>query len=84
LRGEESVGASAHSTLIAEEMQVAFDRALAGLSEPVREVFQMSRRDGLKYGEIARALDISVKTVEARMGRALKEMRVALAAWLPT
>ena len=39
----------------------------------------MSRFEGLKYSEIAHKLSISVKKVEANMGRALKEFRKALA-----
>jgi RNA polymerase sigma-70 factor (ECF subfamily) len=38
----------------------------------------MNRFEGLKYSEIAERLAISVKTVEANMGRALKEFRKAL------
>ena len=49
----------------------------------MRETFELSRKSGLKYNEIASVLGISVKTVEARMGRALKELRERLAPWLP-
>ena len=38
---------------------------------------------GLKYLEIASTLDISVKTVEAQMGKALRILRAQLAAYLP-
>jgi RNA polymerase sigma-70 factor (ECF subfamily) len=38
----------------------------------------MSRDGGLTYAEIARSLDISVKTVETQMGRALKSLRSSL------
>lgn len=83
VRGAEAVDASTPAELAAAELDAAFRRVLAGLPEPVREVFLMSRRDHLKYGEIAVALGISVKTVEARMGRALKELREQLKDWLP-
>jgi RNA polymerase sigma-70 factor (ECF subfamily) len=46
-------------------------------------VFELSRRDGLRYSEIAVVLGISVKTVEAQMGKALRVLRTELAAWLP-
>ena len=38
----------------------------------------MNREEGLKYREIALKLDISEKTVEAHMGRALKALRQRL------
>jgi RNA polymerase sigma-70 factor (ECF subfamily) len=66
------------------ELQDAVAEAMSELSPPQREVFEMSRRDGMTYPEIASALDISVKTVEARMGRALRHLRERLAAWLPS
>jgi len=65
------------------ELQAVVAEAMAELSPPQREVFEMSRRDGLTYPEIANALNISVKTVEARMGRALRHLRERLAPWLP-
>jgi RNA polymerase sigma-70 factor (ECF subfamily) len=40
-----------------------------------REIFILSREYGLKYREIAEKLNISVKTVEAQMGEALKTLR---------
>jgi RNA polymerase sigma-70 factor (ECF subfamily) len=39
----------------------------------------MNRFEGLKYSEIAEKLSVSVKTVEANMGKALKEFRKELA-----
>jgi RNA polymerase sigma-70 factor (ECF subfamily) len=39
----------------------------------------MSRKYGMKYSEIAEKLSISLKTVEANMGKALKEFRHSLA-----
>jgi RNA polymerase sigma-70 factor (ECF subfamily) len=83
VRGESSVSPTAHAQVVAEELDDAIVRSVAGLPEPVREVFELSRKNGLKYAEIANVLGISVKTVEARMGRALKELRERLAPWLP-
>jgi RNA polymerase sigma-70 factor (ECF subfamily) len=58
-------------------------QAVADLPDEVRETFLMSRVDGLTYAEIAAAVGMSVKTVEARMGRALRLVRERLAPWLP-
>ncbi|MBU1821119.1 MAG: LuxR C-terminal-related transcriptional regulator, partial [Bacteroidetes bacterium] len=38
-------------------------------------IFRMSREEGLRYREIADLLNISIKTVETQMGRALKTLR---------
>lgn len=42
------------------------------------EIFKLSRLEGLKYQEIADHLEISVKTVEVQMGKALKVLREKL------
>jgi RNA polymerase sigma-70 factor (ECF subfamily) len=46
-------------------------------------VFELSRARGLRYAEIAAVMGISVKTVEAQMGKALRLLRERLAPWLP-
>jgi len=38
-------------------------------------IFLMKKEDGFTYNEIAEILDISVKTVETQMGRALRYLR---------
>ena len=40
-----------------------------------RRIFLLSKRDGLKYQEIAEELHISVKTVENQISKALKALR---------
>ncbi|MCU0633741.1 MAG: RNA polymerase sigma-70 factor [Gemmatimonadaceae bacterium] len=54
-------------------------RAIELLPPRCREIFLLSREHNLSYADIARALDISVKTVETQMGRALKKLRDAVA-----
>lgn len=64
------------------ELDIAVQRAVQSLPDRCREVFELSRVHGLKYAEIARQLGISVKTVEAQMGKALRTLRERLAPWL--
>lgn len=51
--------------------------AIDSLPEKCREVFLMSKRDGLKYEEIAEELDISVNTVKNQVSKALKTLKGA-------
>ncbi len=61
-----------------KELQARIARILEKLPERCGKIFCMSRFEGLKYAEIAEKLSVSVKTVEANMGRALKEFRKEL------
>jgi RNA polymerase sigma-70 factor (ECF subfamily) len=61
------------------ELQSRVARVLERLPERCSMIFRMSRFEGLKYSEIADKLAVSLKTVEADMGKALKEFRKALA-----
>lgn len=74
---------SAEEELLGSELEQVVREAIGGLSDDCREVFQLSRESGLKYAEIATTLEISIKTVEKRMGQALAELRERLAGWLP-
>jgi len=78
----EAVDSTAHSLVVEEEMHVAVKKAVDRLPDRCREVFVLSRTHGLKYAEIATALGISIKTVEAQMGKALKTLREELAPWI--
>ena len=64
--------------LNAKELSEVINKALNSLPERCRIIFKMSRDEGLKYHEIAEKLSISVKTVEANMGKALKQFRTYL------
>jgi RNA polymerase sigma-70 factor (ECF subfamily) len=60
------------------ELQERVAKILERLPERCGKIFTMSRFEGLKYNEIAEKLSVSIKTVEANMGRALKEFRKEL------
>jgi RNA polymerase sigma-70 factor (family 1) len=58
-----------------EEFNRFLNTTLAEIPEKNRAVFLMNRIDKLTYSEIAACLDVSVKTVEKRMGEALEIIR---------
>jgi RNA polymerase sigma-70 factor, ECF subfamily len=59
----------------AGELQQIINRTLDSLPERCGRIFRLNRFEGLKYHEIAEKLSISVKTVEANMGKALRILR---------
>jgi RNA polymerase sigma-70 factor (ECF subfamily) len=65
------------------EIEIALQAAVAELPDRCRQVFELSRVEGLKYAEIATRLGISVKTVEVQMGKALRVLRERLRPWMP-
>ena len=69
--------------LAAAELATAVRRAVERLPERCRLIFTLHREQGLTYAEIAAVLDLSPKTVETQMGRALKALRKSLAAYRP-
>lgn len=79
----ESVSDFSSTSLEATELQLLIDGAVNELPPERRKIFLMSRNLGLKYQEIADQLGLSVKTVEAQMGKALKYLRQALREYLP-
>ena len=70
-------------TVMASELEDRIYKALNKLPEQCRLVFKLSRFEELKYAEIAEQLNISIKTVENQMGKALKIMREQLKDYLP-
>jgi RNA polymerase sigma-70 factor (ECF subfamily) len=61
--------------LQASEIDRIVQSTMSSMPKKVRTIFELSRTEGLKYKEIADRLSISIKTVEANMGKALKLFR---------
>jgi len=64
------------------ELEQHIQKAIDELPEQCSIIFRMSRFEEMKYKDIATQLNISVKTVENQMGKALKLMRTKLADFL--
>jgi RNA polymerase sigma-70 factor (family 1) len=72
------VTANADTRLESEEVDASVRRAIAALPIRYAPVLQLRWEHGLTYAEIARVLELPVKTVETRVGRALRMVRPAL------
>ena len=64
--------------LITKELENSIKDAIENLPEKCKEIFKLSRFKGLKYREIAEELNISVKTVETQMSRAIESLKEKL------
>jgi RNA polymerase sigma-70 factor (family 1) len=60
------------------ELTTKLDEIINTLPQRQKEVYLLHRVEGLKYNEIAERLNISVKTIETHMSRALKTIREKL------
>jgi len=65
-----------------QELQERIRHAVETLPPRCRAVFELSRYESLSYKEIAERMDISIKTVENQMSKALKHLRSVLKHYL--
>jgi len=70
--------ASADQILDRDNLQAAIDEIIQSLPEKCRQVFMLSRIEGMSQKEIAAKLGISKKTIENHMTKALKTLRSEL------
>ncbi len=66
------------SQFYADELDEKIKQCIKGLPRKCREIFYLSRYKGLSHEEIARKLNLSVRTVENHIGNALKKLRKML------
>ncbi|MEO1259399.1 MAG: RNA polymerase sigma-70 factor [Bacteroidota bacterium] len=72
----------ANETLQAADLEKIIHTAIANLPERCRIVFTLCRLEKLSHKEIAAQLDISTKTVENQMTRALSMLRKKIAPYV--
>lgn len=68
--------------LLDSELTVQIERAIQSLPDVIRETFMLNRFEGLSYQQIANQENISVKTVEYRISKALAILRKDLGDYL--
>ena len=73
----------AASVIVETELENAILHAVEYLPEKCKNVFMMSRIEGLNHKEISQELNISTKTIENHITKALKVMKVHLRDFLP-
>lgn len=68
---------------IVDELVQKIEEAISNLPETYREAFKLNRFDNMSYKEIATKYNVSVKTIDYRIGQALKILRIELKDYLP-
>jgi RNA polymerase sigma-70 factor (ECF subfamily) len=64
--------------VLRSELEERLEKAMANLPDKFKEAFEMNRNEGLKYHEIASKLNVSVRTIEVRISKALDLLRNSL------
>ena len=65
-----------------KELRLTLQQATNNLIEPGKEIFKLSREESLSHREIALKLNISVKTVEYHIGKAMRHFKAQLKDYL--
>ena len=66
-----------------EDLEHAIENAIARLPERCKQIFIMSKLQGIRHADIAQQLGISVNTIETQMGIAYQKLRQELRNYLP-
>lgn len=82
LNSPKFVTSTAENELNIKDIKFHLFRALEALPPKCKRIFQMSRLEGMKHGEIAQHLNLKTKTIENQIGIALKHLRVELSEYL--
>ncbi|KOH42783.1 hypothetical protein NC99_43970 [Sunxiuqinia dokdonensis] len=73
---------TAYSSLLEKEIEEKLRKAVASLPEKYQQPFRLSRFENQSTKEIAEQLDLPVRTVETRIYRALKQIKIELQDYL--
>jgi RNA polymerase sigma-70 factor (ECF subfamily) len=82
LKNQELFENNTESYIIHSELEEQISNAINQMPSDLSEAFIMNRINNLKYYEIAEKLNVSVRTVEVRISKAIQFMRIFLAGYL--
>jgi len=82
LAGIEQYAENVDAHICYQDLQQKMTEVINTLPPRCREVFVLSRSHAKSYKEIGEQLDISVKTVEQQISKALKQLRISLKGYL--
>lgn len=68
--------------IAAKTLNEKIQKAIELLPDKCKLTFQLSRFENMSYKEIAETMNVSVKTVENQMGKALSVLRASLAPYM--
>ena len=68
--------------LLDSELTQQIERAIQNLPDGIRETFMLNRFENLSYHQIAKQENVSVKTIEYRISKALTILRKDLGDYL--
>ena len=83
ITNEHDVTDESFETYVLSELETLFNKSLNKLPDRCREIFELSRLQGLKNREIAAKLNLSEKTVENQVTKALHILKEELKDYLP-
>lgn len=67
-----------------KELHFYLDKSINALPQQCRIIFRLIKEDGLKYKEVAEILNISPRTVQTQLCRAMQKLSVSLSAYSPS
>ncbi|MDQ0638066.1 RNA polymerase sigma-70 factor (family 1) [Pedobacter sp. W3I1] len=78
---KDNISVSTHTPeyiLETKELHQQLDHAIAGLAPQAATVFRLIKESGMKYKEVAELLNISPRTVQTQLFRAIAKLRLVL------
>lgn len=73
--------ANPHFQLEKKELHFYLDQSIEALPQQCRIIFRLIKEDGLKYKEVAEILNISPRTVQTQLFRALQKLSITLSGY---